>query len=68
MAQASKMTVRAGTQFIDGVWRILRRDIRESMRHSNPELVDKLVLSLVVAVRLGSANRFRIGRVGYGDN
>ena len=29
--------------FIDGVWRFLRKDSRDSLRHSKPELVEKLV-------------------------
>ena len=43
LPDGSKLRVKAGTQLIDGVWRIIRRDIRDSLRHSRLELVDKLV-------------------------
>ena len=43
LPDGGKIRVRAGTQFIDGIWRIIRKDIRDSLRHSRPELVDKLV-------------------------
>ena len=42
LPDGSKLRVKAGTQFIDGVWRIIRRDARDSLRQSRPELVDKL--------------------------
>ena len=37
------LAVKAGTQFIDGVWSCIRRDIKLCMRRSDPTLVDKLV-------------------------
>ena len=43
LPDGTRIRVKAGTQFIDGVWRIIRKDIKDSLRHSRPELVDKLV-------------------------
>ena len=43
LPDGTRIRVKAGTQFIDGVWRIIRKDIKDSLTHSRPELVDKLV-------------------------
>ena len=37
------LTVRAGTQFVDGLWCVIKREIKNSRRNSNPDLVDKLI-------------------------